>query len=190
MDELRDAYVDLLLERGANDDALAVRQQLFDKHPTQAHYVALRRTAERTGVWAGLREQALGHLRGAAAGNPAFADHLIGVLLGENEPDEAWQVADGNPDIVSESRWQQLIDLRQPGHPADVIAPRHRLIEQRLGMSNDKYRYGRAIKMLRRLRDAYHAAGDKSGFDAYLDDLRGRHKRKTSFLAKLDRAKL
>lgn len=44
--------------------------------------------------------------------------------------------------------------------------------------------------MLRRLRDAYRAAGDQSGFQTYLDDLRHQHKRKTSFLAKLDRAKL
>lgn len=190
MDKLRDAYVDLLVGRGATDEALAVRQKLFDAEPDSAHYIALRRTAERTGDWADLRGNAIGRLDDAVTGNPAFADHLIGVLLGENELDQAWQVAVEHADVVHESRWHQLIDLRQPGHPADVVAPWQRLIEQRLGMSNDKYRYAKAVKMLRRLRDAYRAAGDESGFSGLLDDLRGRHKRKTSFIAKLDRAKL
>jgi hypothetical protein len=36
--------------------------------------------------------------------------------------------------------------------------------------------------------DAYLRAGDDAGFAVYLDDLRLRHKRKTSFIAKLDKA--
>lgn len=48
--KLRDTYVNLLLERGATDEASAMRWQLFDQHPTQTHYNDLRRTAERTGV--------------------------------------------------------------------------------------------------------------------------------------------
>lgn len=75
-------------------------------------------------------------------------------------------------------------------HPADVITPWQRLIEQRLGMTNDKYRYGRAIKMLRLLCGAYRATDHEAGFDTYLGDLRDRHRRKTSFLAQLDRTAL
>lgn len=190
MDKLRDSYVELLLDRGANHEALAARQKLFDKNPTRTNYVALRRTAERTGDWTDLREKALGRLHDAMAERPAFTDHLIGVLLDEGELDEAWRVALDHADAVPESRWHQLIDLNQPAHPAEVIAPWRRLIEQRLDMSSDKYRYGRAIKMLRQLRDAYRATGDNASFHAYADDLRNRHKRKTSFIAKLDRAKL
>jgi hypothetical protein len=33
--KLRDTYVNLLLERGATDEASALRWQLFDHHPTQ-----------------------------------------------------------------------------------------------------------------------------------------------------------
>lgn len=78
--KLRDTYVNLLLERGATDEASAMRWQLFDQHPTQTQYNDLRRTAERTGDWPGLRDKAIGRLRDAATGQPAFADHLIGVL--------------------------------------------------------------------------------------------------------------
>lgn len=190
MDKLRDAYVDLLLERGANDDAIILSQKLFATQPTQTNYHALRRTAERAGDWESLRNTAIGRLRAAVHTNPAYADHLIGVLIDEAELDAAWQVTADQPDAVLESRWQQLIDLRQRTHPADVIASWQRLIEQRLGLASDKYRYGRAIKMLRRLRDAYRATDDDAGFRTYLDDLQDRHRRKTSFLAKLDRAKL
>lgn len=115
---------------------------------------------------------------------------MIGVLLDEDEWDKAWQVAVSHPTVLHESRWQQLLDLRQPSHPTEVIEPLQHLIEQRLVTSSDKYRYTRAIKMIRRLRDAYYATGDNSGFATYIEGLRRRHKRKTSFIAKLDRAKL
>jgi uncharacterized Zn finger protein len=188
--KLRDVYVDLLLERGATDEAFALRWQLFDGNPIKTNYDDLRRTAERIGDWPGVRDKAVSRLRDATAGQPAYADHLIGVYLDEGELDEAWQAAVDHVEDLFDSRWQQLIELRQPTHPGDVIEPWQRLVQRRLDASTDKYRYGKAIKMLRRLRDAYHAAGDVAGFDRYLDYLRDRHKRKTSFIAKLDHANL
>lgn len=188
--KLRGTYVNLLLERGATNEASTMRWQLFDQHPTQIHYNDLRRTAERTGDWPGLRDKAIGRLRDATTGQPAFADHLIGVLLDEGELDDAWQTAVDHANGLSESRWNQLIDLRQPTHPRDVIEPWQQLIQRRLDASIDKYRYSKAITMLRQLRDAYRATGDEPGFGTYLDRLRDRHKRKTSFIAKLDRANL
>ncbi|MGW5647977.1 hypothetical protein [Saccharopolyspora sp. NPDC003762] len=108
------------------------------------------------------------------------------MLLDEGELDQAWLEAIDQTDDLPESRWHQLIDLRQPTHPEDVIEPWQRLIQHRLDASTDKYRYSKAITMLRRLRDAYRAIDYATGFDIYLDDLRERHKRKTSFIAKLD----
>ena len=54
--------------------------------------------------------------------------------------------------------------------------------------ASDKYRYPQAIKTIGRLRDSYHRAGDEAGFTAYVADLRQRHRRKTSFITKLDKA--
>ena len=59
------------------------------------------------------------------------------------------------------------------------------LAEHRAG---DKYRYPKAIKIIRRLHEAYRRAGDDAGFAAYVADLRQRHCRKTSFITKLDKA--
>jgi tetratricopeptide (TPR) repeat protein len=188
--KLRDTYVNLLLERGATTEASTMRWQLFDQHPTQTHYNELRRTAERTGDWPDLRDKAIRRLRDATTGQPAFADHLIGVLLDEGELDDAWQTAVDHANGLPESRWNQLIDMRQPTHPQDVIEPWQQLIQRQLDASTDKDRYSKAIKMLRQLRDAYRATGDTPSFATYLDRLRDRHKRKTSFIAKLDHANL
>lgn len=87
MDRLRDVYVDLLLDRGANDEAITVRHKLFDTHPTQTNYLALRRTAKRTGDWPGLRSTAIGRLRDKVNTNPVFADHMIGIVLDEDDLD-------------------------------------------------------------------------------------------------------
>jgi tetratricopeptide (TPR) repeat protein len=189
-DKLRDTYVDLLLERGATDEAFAMRWQLFDRDPNQVNYNDLRRTAERTGHWPGLRDKAIGRLRAAAIAQQAFVDHLIGVLVDDGELSEAWQAALDHADDVSEARLHMLVDLRQPAHPQDVIEPWQRLIERRLDVSTDKYRYSKVIKMLQRLRDAYQASGDAVGFETYLGRLRDRHKRKSSFITKLDHANL
>jgi hypothetical protein len=93
-----------------------------------------------------------------------------------------------NPGQIPESQWFQLIELRERDHPADVIRPYQDLIELGLERATDKYRYPKAIKTIRRLQDAYHRAGDDAGLAAYAADLRQRHRRKTSFITKLDNA--
>jgi uncharacterized Zn finger protein len=113
---------------------------------------------------------------------------LISVLLHEDLADEAWSTAGGQPEQVSESLWLQLISQREERHPADVLGPLARLIELGVEQAGDKYRYPKAVKALRRLRDDYERAGDAVGFGAYLDGLRERHRRKYSFIAKLDAA--
>ena len=92
------------------------------------------------------------------------------------------------PGQVPQEQWLELIGLREPDHPADVIGPLRDLIEMGIERTSDKYRYPKAIKALRRLRDDYQRAGDLEGFAIYLDELRHRHHRKTSFIAKLEAA--
>ena len=66
----------------------------------------------------------------------------------------------GDPEQVSESQWLQLISLRESEHPADVLGPLSRLIELGVEQAGDKYRYAKAVKALRRLREDYERAGD------------------------------
>jgi hypothetical protein len=110
------------------------------------------------------------------------------MLIRKDLLDEAWTTAVPAPGQAPEQLWLELIGLREPSHPADVIGPLRDLIELGIERTSDKYRYPKAIKALRRHRDDYQRAGDEAGFATYLDELRQRQRRKTSFIARLDAA--
>ena len=130
------------------------------------------------------------HARAGAHGqaSPGLLGDLISVLLSEGLADEAWSTAAGEPGQVSDSQWLQLISLREGEHPSDVLGPLARLIELSVEQTSDKYRYPKAVKALRRLREDYERTGDATGFGVYLAGLRERHRRKYSLIAKLDAA--
>ena len=69
-----------------------------------------------------------------------------------------------------------------------MLGPLARLIELGVEQAGDKYRYPKAIKAIKRLREDYECAGDAAGFGVYLDGLRERQRHKYSFIAKLDAA--
>jgi hypothetical protein len=187
-DRLRDQLVDLLLDARKAADAVAIRRELYERRTIHQDYLKLRQAAQQAGQWADLSGWALNLLRGRAHADQRYVTELISVLVGENLVDEAWTAAMSNPGQVPESQWFQLIEMREQDHPTDVIRPYQDLIEIGLEKASDKYRYPKAIKTIRRLRDSYHRTGDEAGFTAYVADLRERHRRKTSFVAKLDKA--
>jgi hypothetical protein len=187
-DGLREQLAGLLLASGRGEEAVCVHRAEFERRTLHQDYSRLRDTAERAGQWSGLREWALEYLRARAQVKEFYVRELIGVLIGEELPDEAWTTAVAAPGQVPEEQWLELIGLQEPGHPADVIGPLRDLIEMGIERTSDKYRYPKAIKALNRLRDDYQRAGDEEGFTTYLDELRQRQRRKTSFIAKLDAA--
>jgi len=187
-DGLRMQFTGLLLASGRDEEAVAVHRAQFERRALRQDYSRLRETAERAGQWSGLRDWALEYLRARAQAKHFYVRELIGVLISEGRPGEAWAAASAAPGQVPDEQWRELIALREPGHPADVIGPLRDLIEAGLERTSDKYRYPKAIKALSQLRDAYQRAGDEAGFTAYLDELRQRQHRKTSFVVKLDAA--
>jgi hypothetical protein len=187
-DQLRDQLVDLLLDGGRGVEAVAVRRAIYERRALHQDYLNLRQAAQQAGNWADLNGWALDLLRDRARAEQWYVRELISVLVSENLLDEAWAAAMVDPGQVPDSQWFQLIEAREQDHPADVIRPYQDLIEIGLDRASDKYRYPKAVKIIRRLRDSYHRAGDEAGFTAYVADLRQRHRRKTSFIAKLDKA--
>lgn len=190
-DALREQLAQLLVEDGRGDDAVTLCREVFERRTTHADYFRLRNIAERAGQWKVLRDWALDFMRQRTrtdALSKARLWELITVLLAEDLTDEAWTTATAEPDMVSESQWAQLIDLREKEHAADVLEPLAHLIERGVERTSDKYRYPKAIKALKRLREDYERAGNADGFGAYLDALRERQRRKHSFVAKLDAA--
>jgi hypothetical protein len=187
-DDLRDRLAEILLTDDRGDEAVALLRGAFERRTIARDYLALRRVAERAGRWADLRDWALGYFRDRAREDGRYITELINVLLREELLGEAWDAAVANPGRLHESVWFQLIGLRENDHPADVIGPLEDLIENGIERTTDKYRYPKAIKNIHRLRDAYRRAGNDAGFGAYLGELRQRQRRKTSFIAKLDKA--
>lgn len=168
-----------------------MRREAFERRTMHQDFLSLRNTAEQAGRWEDLRDWALDFMRDRVSTDKfrqVRLGQLISVLLHEGLADEAWATAAAEPELVSGSQWAQLIGLREKEHAADVLGPLARLIEQGVEQASDKYRYPKAIKALKRLRDDYERAGDAAGFGFYLDGLRERQRRKYSFIAKLDAA--
>jgi tetratricopeptide (TPR) repeat protein len=188
-DALREQLAEMLLSSGRQDEAVAMYREVLKRRATLSDYLRLRKVAEQAGQWKELRGWALDYMRERACTGRYRQVHLgqlISVLLHEDLAEEAWSTAAGEPEQVSESQWLQLISLRESVHPADVLGPLSRLIELGVEQANDKYRYPKAVKALRRLREDYEQAGDAAGFGIYLAGLRERQRRKYSFTAKLD----
>ncbi len=189
-DVLRDRLVGLLLDGGRGDEAVALRRAALEHRTLHRDYAALRKTAEQADQWPQVRDWALDVIRDRARADHRYTAELLSTLISENLLDEAWRLAVAHPKELHESQWFALIELWEVGHPAEVIVPYQGLIERRLETVGDKYRYNKAVKSMVRLREAYRRSGNGAGFSGYLAGLRDRHKRKTSFIAKLDKAGL
>jgi hypothetical protein len=187
-DRLRDQLVYLLLDTGKGADAVAVCRESYERRGIHQDYLKLRHAAQHAGDWAELADWALDLLRDRARADQRYVTQLTSVLLREDLLDEAWATAMANPNQLPESQWFELIDVREKDNPADVIRPYGDLIEIGLERATDKHRYPKAIKAICRLQDVYRRADDEPAFAIYMADLRQRHRRKTSFITKLDKA--
>jgi hypothetical protein len=188
-DALRKQLADLLFGSGRGVEAVAMYREVLERRATHPDYLRLQKAAEQEGQWKELRGWTLDFMRERARTGKYRRVHLgelISVLLCEALTEEAWSTATREPEQVSESQWLQLISLREREHPADVLGPLSRLIELGVEQTGDKYRYPKAVKALRRLRDDYECAGDAAGFGVYLAGLRERQRRKYSFIAKVN----
>ncbi|MFJ2198462.1 hypothetical protein [Streptomyces violaceusniger] len=93
-------------------------------------------------------------------------------------------------DVLGTYLLQDLIEQHRAAHPADVIGPYRHLIASYLAETGNKYRYSYAVRHVKALRAIHHQLDTPDEFTDYLHDLRAEHKRKTSFLAQLDKAGL
>lgn len=190
-DGLRDALVELLCETGQAEQAMVVRREEFIRHPTLTTWRALAATAGTVGTGDGssLRAWALTVLRQRAEQNPLFLRELVEVLLDVGEPETAWRTSAGRHDDLGPQLLLRLLEMRRATHPEQTVQTYRELVEDKILDGRDKYRYRRAVALLRELRLAHLAIGDLAGFTGYLDDLRTRHRRRPTFLTTLDKAR-
>ncbi|WP_425874574.1 DUF6880 family protein [Micromonospora sp. DT62] len=186
---LRDLLVRLLIETGEPEAAAAERRTAFDAQPTIDNFRSLLATVAETDQDAAHTEPALTAVRERAAGQAEYLPHLIDVLILAGRDNEAWHTGLARWDEVPARQRVELVELRRRTHPAEVREPYQALIDAQLLDSYDKRRYDKAITLLRNLRMAYVATGEVIRFEAYLEALRAEHRRRPTFLAKLDAAR-
>jgi hypothetical protein len=187
---LRDLLVQLLIDTGKPDAAIGERRTAFDVQPTIDNFRSLLATVAETDRDPAHTEEALATVRERAARQAGYLPHLIDMLILAGRDDEAWHTALPHWDEAPARQHLELLKLRRQTHPAQVREHYQALIDAQLQDSHDKHRYHKAITLLRHLHDAYAATGETTQFDAYLQELRAQHRRRPTFLAKLDAALL
>lgn len=178
--------VQAYLDCGRTKDALELRRSQLSAQPTRDQYAKLKTTAQALERWTEVRPWALDELH-AAASRRDVGDAIVGALLDDDEPDEAWLAAEKygcQPQL-----WLDVARLRVINHPADVLPGYRNLIDER-AMHTGRRHYREAVNLLRELRSASAACGQLHQFHEYLDELRARHRRKRALLDELDRARL
>ena len=181
---LRDRLVSLLTADGDANGAIAVRLEAFHAEPSLAAYRDLLALHSPAGeAWTNERNAALDWLRERAinAGGDANGSILVQILLHEGDIDGAWDAA---TTLGCDSRWwMTLARAREHDHPADAIPVYERAVEDLIA-KKDRRSYGDAAALMARI-ERLHQAGGDGGWDAYLAEVIGRHRRKPSFMAKV-----
>ncbi|WP_176969058.1 SWIM zinc finger family protein [Amycolatopsis xylanica] len=169
----RQELVRFLVEAGEADRALELQRRELERQSWWENYVAFKDLAGRLGRWGDHRQWALGRLPGG--------DLLVRALLDENEHERAW--AAFGEFGCEETTLLLLADVQVVTRPAEVVPIYRALVEDTIGRGGwDKYKA--VVGLLVKLRRA------DPDFDGYVAKLRLRHKRKSSLLRALDKAKM
>ncbi len=178
--------VQAYLDCGRSKDALELRRSQLSAQPSRDPYARLKDTARTLDRWPEVRPWALDELH-AAADRRGVGDALVGALLDDEDPDEAWQAAEKygcEPQL-----WLNVARIRAINHPADVLPGYRTLIEHSAAQTGRRH-YRQAVNLLQELRSVSEAAGQHPQFQRFIGELRARHKRKSALLDEVDRAQL
>ena len=182
--QLYDLAVGVHTRRGEDQEVLRLRREQHQRMPSSSTYGLLRTGAEACGVWPAERP----------AARAVLAEHdlggLVDVLLADGEPEAAWQVPGTHPDWdPGPQRWIRLAEARETSAPGDALDVYLRLADLQLETTG-KAAYVRAVAILKKAAQAARAAERQGEFAAHLAALRETHRRRPTFIAVLDRARL
>jgi hypothetical protein len=152
--------------------------------PSSSTYGLLRTAAQGCGVWPAERPGALAVLAEHDLGG------LVDVLLADGEPDAAWRVPGERPEWnPGAQRWMRLAEAREPSVPGEAFEVYLRLADVELETTG-KAAYVRATAVLKKAARAAKAADREAEFADHLAALREAHRRRPTFIAALDKARL
>ncbi len=181
---LYDLACKLHVEAGAPSEALRLRRAHHERMPSGSTYGALRSAAGACDAW---------HLERAAAREAlerADRRAFVSVLLDDGDDGLAWEAASRSGfDEIGQDLLLRLADRRQLSHPGEALAVYARVVDEIL-VETDRRAYRRAVRILKQARVAAHNAGETDAFAANVARLREVHRRRPTFIATLDAAKL
>lgn len=157
---------------------------VFARWP-RADYARRLEAAVGATAWQAERERALDRMRPAP-------HELIPYLLGAGDPERAWTeahraAASGNS--LSVRLWDAVIDDYRYIDPAAVLPVMQHVLEELLRVA-DTAKYADAVKRMKALLHVARAAGTPEVGEQIVAELRERFRRRTSLIARMDRARL
>lgn len=182
--ELYDLASRLHVQANRPSEALRLRRAHHERTPSASSYAALRSVAGTCDAWDIERDAARAVLE--RADRRAY----ICVLLDDGDDGLAWEIATASEaDEIDLALWLRLAEHRQATHPSDALAVYTRAADAIL-VETDRRAYRRAVQILKRAREAARAAGQAEAFATTIARLREAHRRRPTFIATLDKAKL
>ena len=180
---LYDLAADLLADANDLNEVVVLRRHHHERAPSASTYAKLQAAAGAVDAWGIEFERARAVLAERDPGG------FIDALLADGDADEAWAVAATGDREIQASQWLRLAEAREPTAPGDAMAVYLRLADDVLARA-DKRAYRDAVRHLKAARRAATAADRTDEFTEHLGGLRGRNRRRPSFMAMLDKAGL
>ncbi|WP_157557530.1 SWIM zinc finger family protein [Intrasporangium oryzae] len=180
--EVADRY----LAHDRRDDALAVLRRAFSRQPGRAAYEVVGRFADRLDHGAVERAWARDEARRAAQGPHATGQALVEIFLGDGDLEAAWGAAD---EFGPGDAWSRLAEASKEVRPMQAVALHLAALRPKLERADPRM-YAEVAKQLVTMRAFYEAGGALDAFEALIRELRETYRRRPTFIAALDRARL
>lgn len=184
----------LVNEYGARqrfDDAARIAWEVFADHPDRRSFALLKRAAKHTKdptVW---REKAFARAReetaGKAAKGPVWRSvgHtlLIDLHLQDGDSDAALALAKQHG--CPERLWKEIARAQEEKQPAIAAGIYRSVVDRIVNVANNRA-YDNAVELILHVRELMHRADEASALDAWVEELRAKHKAKRNFIKRLD----
>lgn len=182
--QLYDLAVEVHLRRGEDQEVLQLRREQHQQMTSSTTYHLLSDAAQVCGMWSTERAAARAVLAKRDLGG------LVDVLLFDGEAETAWQVLQDHPEWDPDpQRWMHLAEAREASMPSDALEVYLRLVDIQLETTG-KAAYVRAVAILKKAAEAARAANSQDEFATHLAALRETHRRRPTFMAVLEKARL
>ncbi len=182
--KLYDLAASILSDRGEDDGVFRLRLQHHQRMPSGSTYRSLRTAAEVTGRWSDVRSDARELLEARSPGD------YIDALLADHDTAEAWTAAMSNAAWQLDDRqWERLAAERESDDPAAAFDVYLRLADSALQAAN-RNAYRTAVRHLQAAGRCASRANLDAALHQHMVNLRNVHRRRPTFIAMLDKAKL